>query len=516
MRVGLSSLVVVFAPMAAGPAFAENLTDALRAANASNPTLEAARSDTKAIAQDVAIARGAFLPNIVFGGTINRNVNENAGVNTQIGVPIPIESTVRTRSFGLDASLNQDIFTSGRNLGQLGQAKARARAALANLVGVEQQVALQVVTAYVDVRRDLEALRISVNNQEVLVQRLEEARQRFAVGDVTRTDVAQAEASLAGARAAVATAQANLDASRAIYREVVGAAPGELEAPPDVAAVLPGSLEAALATAEDLSPTITRAEYNLRGAKHAVTVARSGYLPQLGVTGQINRFNTDGDAIISQFDGNGDFIGSVRNPSDSLRRGTTVAGRLTVPLYDGGIARAQTRAAKAQATSAKARLEETRRDVFQQAAAAWANYQASQSVIVSSREQVQANLLALEGVEQEQKVGLRTTIDVLIAQQTLLDSQLALVNAERNAYVAAHTLLAVIGVLNAQTLGLADQGAYSPAAQGEPQEGGGAEQANLASQQTFKLSALSRGARLYVTRTTGQRVYGPFLDSRSG
>jgi len=447
-------MAVAYAPIGQ----AETLADSLRAADANNPTLDVARETAKSVDANRAVARGAFLPSLVFGADAGRNVGESEGT-TIVGGSIPVnrDSTQRNYNYGLSVSFNQALWTSGRNSGLLGQAKARARAAFANLVGTEQQIALQVITAYVDVRRDLAAIEISANNVDVLARRLEESQQRFQVGDVTRTDVAQAEASLAGARAQLAQAQANLAASRANYRELVGMEPGELAPPPDLAAVIPGDFGQAVDTALNLNPNVVAAEFNVRAAEAAVKVARSGYLPQVALNGQINRTLVDGENV-NRIGPDGSVLppdAPIINPFDNLSRQTSIAGRLTFPLYDGGIARAQTRGAKADARAAEARLEETRRDVLQRATAAWANYQAAQSVIASSRQQVQANELALEGVEQEQRVGLRTTLDVLITQQDLLNSRLNLVNAERDAYVAANTLLATIGVLTVDTLGLA-------------------------------------------------------------
>lgn len=434
------------------PADAETLQDALRATSENNPTLEAARLDARSVQQGVNVARANFLPSLVFGANAGRNLFESGGTTIVGGVtPVARATTQGQYNYSLDVSLSQDLWTSGRNSGLLGQAKARAKAAVANLIGTEQQIALQAITAYVDVLRDIQAVEISTNNLTLLERRGEEMRQRFKVGDVTRTDVAQAEARYAGARAQLAQAQANLESSRAIYREVIGTDPGDLIAPRDVAAIVPQTLDAAIDTALDVNPGIVSAEFTLRGAASAVRVARAGYLPQVGLSGQINRDRTNGE--------NANRLADIVNDFSNSSRGSSISGRLTFPLYDGGVARAQTRGAKLDVAAAEARLEETRRDVQQRATAAWANYRAALSVITSSRQQVEANKLALEGAEQEQRVGLRTTLDVLITQQDYLNSQLNLINAERDAYVSANTLLAVIGTLNAQALGLEEGGA---------------------------------------------------------
>lgn len=449
------SLSAVCVSFAAPQAHADTLATALKAADTSNPTLEAARQSARSVETNVAVARGNFLPSLVFGASSGRSVAESSGTTIVGGLtPFTRDSTQRQFNYGLDVSLNQSLWTSGRNSGLLGQAKARSRAAFAELVGTEQQVALQVITAYVDVRRDIEAVEISNNNVEVLARRLEEAQQRFAVGDVTRTDVAQAEASLAGARAQLAQARSNLAASRANYRQVVGVEPGQLETPPDISKVVPANFDQAIETALNLNPSVVAAEFNVRASEQAVKVARAGYLPQVGLSGQIFRNFNNGENVNRIGSAGQPVNDPLAVPFDNLSRGSSISGRLSFPLYDAGIARAQTRGAKANEQTAEARLEETRRSVLQRATAAWASYQAAQTVIVSSREQVRASELALEGVEQEQRVGLRTTLDVLITQQDLLNARLNLVRAERDAYVSANTLLAALGNLSVETLGL--------------------------------------------------------------
>lgn len=446
-----SGLAAAYVTLGGSHAVGETLPEALRATSETNPTLLAARQDARSIQQGVNVARANFLPSLVFGVDAGRSVGEAEGTTIVGGVtPVPRETTQRQYNYTLDVSLNQDLWTSGRNSGLLGQAKARAKAAFANLVGTEQQIALQAITAYVDVRRDTEAVQISTNNLALLERRSEEARQRFNVGDVTRTDVAQAEARFAGARAQLAQAQASLESSRAIYREIVGTEAGDLESPRDVAHIVPQTLDAALELALDANPGIVSAEFALRGAEQAVKVARAGYLPQVGLSGQINRDRTNGENVNRLSDA----INGFRNSA----RGSAITGRLTFPLYDGGVARAQTRGAHADVAAAAARLEETRRDVRQRATAAWANYRAALNVILSSRQQVEANKLALEGAEQEQRVGLRTTLDVLNTQQDYLNSQLNLINAERDAYVSAHALMAAVGALDAVALGLTGSG----------------------------------------------------------
>ncbi len=452
---------LVFLAAAAMPALAygQTLQEAMITAYGSNPTLEAERESARGVDERLAGARGAFLPTLTFGANAGRQVQESSGVRVFGGVPFTSDSTTRGYNYGLDVTLRQDLWTSGRNVGQLGQARSAVLAARAGLEAVEQSVMLDVVTAFVDVRSNQEQLRIRANNVEVLTKQLQAARDRFTVGEITRTDVAQAEARLSGAQSALAAAQAQLDTAKSEYEQIVGNRPGELAAPPPVAN-LPKTLDDAIAVAQEANPALLQARFALKGQEQGVKVARAALLPQVSLTGSINRDQNRGELTTRA----GGTPGN--SATASLSRGASIGGAFSVPLFDGGVARAATRQARIGVLESKAREEVARRQVVQQATSAWANYVSSLAQIESSRQQVKANEVAFEGVSQELQVGLRTTLDVLDAEQELLNSRLALVQADRNAYVAANVLLASTGQLTAEDLRL-DTPIYDEAAYGE-------------------------------------------------
>jgi outer membrane protein len=433
MRKFLTAAVTV--AIAPAPAMAETLQDALTSAYLTNPTLQAQREATRQTDESLAQVRALFLPNVgisasmstqlritespsIFGGDVTRTASANKTYEPQ-------NATI---------SVSQSLFEGGRRVAQLGQVKAQIAGAQEALRSTEQSVLLDVVAAFVDVRRDGEIVRIRANNVELLEQQLQAARDRFEVGEITRTDVAQAQARLAGAGAGLVSAQSDLAASRANYVRLVGYDAGALEAPPALDD-LPPSLDEAISIALDLNPDLRRFKAVERAAREQVRIERAELRPQISLVGAMSRdiepsgINTE---VETQF----------------------ASARLSIPLFEGGFAQSRTRAARIGVLRAQAETEEVRRSIVSTVTAAWNDYLAAQRVIEASREQVRANQLALEGVIQEQMVGLRTTLDVLNAQQELLDSQLNVVAAERNAYVAGNLLLTSIGRLDAEGVGV--------------------------------------------------------------
>jgi len=282
--------------------------------------------------------------------------------------------------------------------------------------------------------RDQQVVAIRSNNVEVLAEQLRAARDRFEVGEITRTDVAQAEARLSGARAQLSAAQAALAASRAGYARVTGVDPVE----PDNAGPseqVPAEFADAAEVAINRNPDLLAAQYAEQAAEYGVRVARGAQLPEIGLRASVS------EGRESDFSGQG--------------RGTaSITANVTMPIFTGGLNRSNVREARAAADQARLSGLTVRRQVIEGATNAWNNYLAALAVIESSREAVRANEIAFEGVEQEALVGLRTTLDVLNAEQELLNSRLELVRAERDLTVASYALLQAMGQLDAQSLGL--------------------------------------------------------------
>lgn len=409
-------------------ALADTLGDALASAYKTNPTLDGARQQARQADESFAQARAGFLPQV--------GVTGSYGTQLRITETETIFGTQRSKNTSepqnATITASQSLFEGGRRLAQIGQANAQIEGAQEGLRSTEQQVLLQVISVYVDVRRDEDVVRIRETNVTLLERQLQAAKDRFEVGEITRTDVAQAQARLAGAQAGLAAARSDLEASRAEYARIVGLPVGTLDAPPAVQG-LPANLDDAVAVALEINPDLLRFRQAERAARQQVRIERADLLPQVSVFGRMAR--------------------DIEQSGPGIEQESQIAAaQVSIPLFEGGFARSRTRAAKVGVLRAEAQTEEVRRSVVSQTTSAWNDYAAAQRVIEASREQVRANELALEGAEQEQQVGLRTTLDVLNAQQELLDSQLAVTRAERDAYVAAHGLLLSIGKLDAKSL----------------------------------------------------------------
>lgn len=436
--VSFAAMAAIAAPILAPVgAQAQTLGDALTAAYENNPTLNAQRAATRQTDEGFAQARAGFLPQLSVTGAYGTRRVETETITG--GVTTRSKSTTEPDSYGVQAS--QTIFAGGRRLAQIGLAEAQIEAAQESLRVTEQQVLLSVVAAFVNVRSDEQALTIRLANVQLLEEQLRAARERFDVGVLTRTDVAQAEARLAGALAGVAGARADLEASKAAYEQIVGVAPGPLAAPPGIVG-LPKDLSEAVSIALEASPVLERARQGEAAAREVVKIEGADLLPNLSIVGRFDRtFDQAGSGVDQDI--------------------ATATAQLSIPLFEGGLARSRTRAAKIGVERAQAQVEEARRAVIAQVVGAWNDYQATLRVIEASRRQVDANTLALEGVTLESEIGERTTLDVLNARQELLEAQLQLVRSDRDSYVAAHALLAAIGRLDARGLSL-NVTAYDP------------------------------------------------------
>ncbi len=407
--------------MATAPVSAETLQEALETTYETNPTLLAARAELRATDEGVQQAKAGWRPTVTLRATMGRTETDE-----------PIE-TIR-EPWQTTVSASQPIFSGGRTLAAFSQAKALVRAGRASLLSTEQQVLLSAVTAYMDVLRDTAVVELSRNQVAVLERQRQASQDRFDVGEITRTDVAQAEARLSRARTSLIAAEAQLAASRASYERVVGRAPEGLEEttalPP-----LPESLEAVIAAARERNPQLVAAREIERASSYGIDRAIGAMLPTVSL-----------DAIWTR--GDDEATGGTRNES------TTVEGVLTMPIYQGGAEYSSIREARETNSQNMLEIAEAERSVIEQATNAWENLRAARSSIESNRKQVEASVIAYEGVEQEAEVGARTTLDVLDAEQELLDARVSLVRAERDQLVAAYALLASMGQLDAATLGL--------------------------------------------------------------
>ncbi len=424
---------VIVAGLASSPAFAvSTLEEALTQAYQTNPTLLAERARLRATDENVAQAVSSWRPSVTATGTVS-------GVETRVdpghdGNPFTNTTTANTDPMSGSLTASQNIFSGFRSINQYRQAEAGVRAGRANLHSVEQGVLLEGVTAYLDVNRDVAVVRLRENNVSVLARQLEASQDRFDLGDSTRTDVAQSEARHSRARSNLTVSEAQLTASRAAFARVIGSEANSLQDAPALPNV-PTNEADAMAQALARNPALQAAIEAETASRRAVDIAVGALLPSVRVDGTLShnedRFRSTGQ-------------------TDSM----SVSGVVSIPLYQSGAEYSAIRQARQLNSADRIRIAETERLIRESVANAWEGLRSTQSVIESSEEQVRANEIAFEGVQQEAQVGSRTTLDVLDAEQELLDSRVALVRAKRDEHVAAYSLLAATGSLTAQDLGL--------------------------------------------------------------
>lgn len=425
-------------------AHAETLADAVALAYQTNPTLQEQRATQRAIDETYVQARTGLCPNV----SIDANVSErDTYTNTQLidvngdGIPeadVSVDRSVRSGAANATLTVTQPIYTGGRVTSAISATQADVMAGREALRQVEANVLLATIASYVDVRRDQERLRIATENLEVLNRQLEEARARFEVGEITRTDTAQAEARQAAARATLASAQASLAISRANYAAIVGQNPGELAPEPALAQLLPATVEQAFERAEANSGAVRAAGYSERASRARVAQARAERRPTVGLRGTVGYTGSEIEDVGNRF---GDYDREVT--------GSVVA---TMPLFTGGLTNSQIRQASARNQADRIAIEGARRDTLQDVAQAWNQLLGARANLTANEEQVRAARIAFEGTREEAQVGLRTTLDTLNAQQELRQAELALVGARRDEYVAAAQVLAAMGDLEARNL----------------------------------------------------------------
>ena len=408
------------------PASAESLQEALSRAYLFNPTLKAARANLRATDENVARAKSGFRPTI--NGQVSRELQN---VNTSPDLPGQ-EGNFTSNNYSV--TLVQPIFRGFRTINAVQGAQAGVEAGREDLRSQEQEVLLNSVTAYVDVVRDQAVLNLQQNNQRVLSQQLKAAQDRFEVGEVTKTDVAQARARASGAESAISQARAQLQADRATFAQLIGNSPETLR-DPGPTRLVPKSQQEALKIGEGENPTIIAAIFRERAQDHLIKETKGELLPQVNLQANYTR--------------------STGGPGASDREDvTTVTGVVNIPIYQGGEEYARIRQAIELRSELRHRIDESRELVRATIVAAWGNYTAARAQIISDQEQVEANRVALAGVREEEKVGQRTVLDVLNAEQELLNSEVQLATSRRNLVVASYEVLAAIGRISAAVLSL--------------------------------------------------------------
>lgn len=429
MKRFLLSGAASLAGLNASSAAAQTLEEALSAAYNSNPTIAAERARQRATRELTPQAVAGALPQVT-GGVSYTKTDGSQTLNAAIFDPTATGTTEQEFELATttyQVSGEQAIFTGFRNFNAIRAARARVRAGAAELALVEQDVLTRAAGAYFDVVRDMKVFAANTNNVEVLIRQKREADLRFEVGEVTRTDVAQADARLAQARANLTTAQARLAVSRASFAEIIGAAPATLEDDP-VLPSAPASLDESLSISREGAPSIVRARMAERAQKRNLQVAKGQFSPTVSLTASY-QFSDEPSLFALQ--------------DEQFAYGA----RASVPIFLGGLNISRVREAKALHDQSRRQVEEAERRADAAVTGSWEQLQAAKANIQSATSQVAASELALNGVRREAQLGVRTTLDVLDAEQEFLNAQVSLANAERDARLATFQLLAAMGAL---------------------------------------------------------------------
>ncbi len=438
--------MAVSALLTAGAVQAETINGALALAYQSSPDLNAQRASLRATDEQVPRAKSGYLPRLNASSSLGKanSVFYSGSVGGQTS-----DYYTTPRSVGV--TVTQNLYNGSRTETQVETAEKGVLAARAGLRAAEQQVLLNGATQYMNVVRDEAVVKLRIANIDVLKEQLRQTQDRFNVGEVTRTDVAQVEAQLAAADADVSSAVANLESSKATYQQVIGVVPSNLAEAEPVAKRLPLAVADALKAADSEHPQLVAARLSIDIAEAQVRLVEGEFKPQVDVQG------TASQSWDSKFpDDNGhDF---------------RVLGQVSMPLYDAGEISARARAAKETLGQRQMEADSVRAQIRAGVAAAWSQYETAVARVKSAKAQIDAATIALNGVQEEAKVGQRTTLDVLISDQNLLAARVNLVTAQRDRVVSSYQVLSAVGRLSAASLGL-QVAAYDPAPHYEATKG---------------------------------------------
>jgi outer membrane protein len=452
-RVALSGVLVGLIQV--GPVRAESLSDALIDAYDTNPQILAERAHLRAVDEGVPQALANWRPTIQLTGSVGLERTTNSpyapnltyllagpgcvlNVPCSSGIPVTLPSNAPALNNitpqTLDVNITQPLYRGGRTVAQTAEAEKTVETERAKLVSTEESVFYSVVQAYLDVVRDQATLDLSINNEQLLRKQLQSTEEQFRVGTVTRTDVAQAQAQLAGAIADRNQAQGNLQVSRANYRRAVGHLPSRLE-PAKLRPVLPTTRDQALALAATKNPNVIAALFAEDAARDQVKVIRGQLLPTLSLVGDYQRLNS---VAVEHLD--------TVNAS--------IVARMTMPLYEGGALYSETRQAEQIVGQMKNQTDDARRAAVQAATQAWETMVSARARRDALEQSVKAAEIAFEGTQEEQRVGTRTVLDVLITEQQLFSDRVNLVSTAHDLALAEFNLAQQVGRLTAADLRL--------------------------------------------------------------
>ena len=408
-------------------ASADTIESALAKAYMNNPDFNAQRAALRATDEWVQRARAGLLPSVSASSSLGR---QSSTYNSSNEVLSP-------RTLGV--SVTQSLYNGARVTNQIDQSEKSVLAAREQLRSVEQKVLFGASSGYMAVVRDTAVLKVRQANINVLKEQLRQTEDRFNVGEVTRTDVAQVSAQLAAAEAERSAAQASLASSVASYQQIIGSMPDALADAVPLVNMVPTSLDQALLIGQADHPDIRAARFSVDIAAAGVKIAQGELLPSLSLKGSLTHAN------------------DYKSADDEYNDASIVAS-LTIPLYEGGEVHARVRQLKETLGQRRLEADSALRAVIAEISSAWSQYITSQARIKAAETQIEAATVALNGTREEAKVGQRTTLDVLIADQTLLGAQVNLVTAQTDRVVASYRVLSSVGKLSANSLGLKVKG----------------------------------------------------------
>jgi outer membrane protein len=434
-RTAIAAVAALALACGAEPARADTIEAALVRSYQSNPQLNAQRASVRATDETVPQALSGYRPRVNITAsvgeqytdtlTVTRGVNQTTYTNLH-GYNAP-------RSVG--ATVTQNVFNGYQTANRVRGAESQVSAAREGLRVLEQTVLLSAATIYMDYLRDAAIVEVQRSNVRVLEQTLKQVRDRFSVGEVTRTDVAQSEAQLAAGNTQLLTAESNLTTTRANFRRIIGNEPSALAPGTPVDRFLPGTLVAAIEVGMVNNPNVTAAMHGIDVSFLNVKVAEGALFPTVNLVASVQQSYESTLVLLRSF-------------------GASVAAQVSVPVYQGGSEYALIRQSKETLAQQRLVLDQTRDQTRATVTQSWGQLQAAKAQIASAQAQVTASETALNGVREEARVGQRTTLDVLNAQQALVNARVNIVTAQHDRVVASYSVLAAIGRLSPQVLGL--------------------------------------------------------------
>ncbi len=436
---GMSAAGLLAVAVCSGPVRAQSLEAALAYAYQNNPQLNAQRAQLRSIDEGVAQALSGYRPQVSVSADVGRQY-QRSEVETSTGGRTIAESTTTPRGAAITAT--QTLFNGFQTANRTRQAEQTVQQQRAALALIEQTVLFDVVTQYMNILRDTAIVDLQRRNLEVLDEQLRQTRDRFNVGEVTRTDVAQSESRLAASRSQLLTAEANLATTRAAFIRVVGLPPTRLVPGRPGDRLIPKSLDAAVALAIAENPSVVAAMFGIDVALLQVKINEGALYPTLTLQGSAQQRYDSSDNARESFS-------------------ASVVTRLVIPIYQGGAEYSQIRQSKEVVGQRRFELAQFRDQARATAVQAWSLLEAARAQITAAQAQVTAAEIALNGVREEARVGQRTTLDVLNAQQELVNARVALVTAQRDRVVASYNVVQSIGRMTADRLGLASE-LYDP------------------------------------------------------